>query len=237
MILMEGFIIRLEVRHKCMNIESVSKLKDKDARVLMKEIKNMSPEGYTHLFELEAANPKELLNLHRKHPLVKSVDVLAQNDRKITFLMTVKPDIGISHALAKSRCLVLGPVITKDDCDNLTVFAPNWASFREFMDGLPQDFEVTIKSKRSLDDRLKTSADSFQLLGFMELESLLEMLTPKQVEILNVAIAKGYYSNPRRITLNGLAEELDLSPATLHEHISKIESKVMPIISKVIGLF
>lgn len=234
---MEGFIIRLEVRHPCMNIESLEKARDKDARVLMKEIKNMSPEGYTHLFELESSKPKELLNIHKKHPLVKSVDVLAREEKRITCLMTVKPDVGISHALAKSRCIVLGPVITQEGCDNLTVFAPNWSAFRQFMDSLPDDFEVSVKAKRSLQDKLRTGADSFRLLGFMELESLSEMLTPKQAEILNVAIAKGYYSSPRKITLNELAEELGIAPATLHEHISKIESKAMPIISKVLKLF
>ncbi|VVB98194.1 Bacterioopsin transcriptional activator [uncultured archaeon] len=234
---MEGFLIQLEVRHPCMNIESLEKTRDKDAKVLMKEIKNMSPEGYTHLFELESANPRKLLEAHKKHPLVKRVDVLAKSGKKMTVLMTVKPDIGISHALAKSRCIILGPVATKEGCDNLTVFAPNWAFFRSFMDSLPDDFEVTVKSKRSLQDKLRTASDSFQLLGFMELETLSEMLTPRQVEILNVAIAKGYYSTPRRITLNELAEELDVSPATLHEHLSKMESKVMPAISKVLSLF
>ncbi|MDD5337547.1 MAG: helix-turn-helix domain-containing protein [Candidatus ainarchaeum sp.] len=234
---MEGFIIRLEVRHHCMNIESLEKVRDKDARILMKEIKNMSPDGYTHLFELESSKPDDLLDAHRKHPFTKSIDVLAKGGNRITFLMTVKPDIGISHALAKSRCLILGPVVTQEDCDNLTVFAPAWSAFREFMDSLPKDFEVTVKSKRSLQDKLRTGSDSFQLLGFMELETLSEMLTQKQVEILNVAIAKGYYSNPRRITLNELAEHLDIAPATLHEHLSKIESKVMPIISRVLKLF
>jgi len=234
---MEAFIIQIEVRHPCINIEALDKVKDKDARILMKGITHAEDKGISHIFEVESKKSKELIEAHKTHPLTKKVDVISKDDEKALFILTSKPDIGVAHALAKTNCIILGPVLTEDECDKLTIFAPSWNSFRNFIDSLPEDFEVTIKSKRSMDEKLSLEADAFKVLGFMELKSLSEMLTSKQVEILNIAIAKGYYSKPRKITLNELAEHLDISPATLHEHLNKIESRIMPVISKIMRLF
>lgn len=220
-----------------MNIQALEKAKDKDARILMKAIRGVGPDGITHVFELESGKANALLEAHRKHSVVTKIDVLSKKENKITFLLTSRPDVGVAHALAKTNCIILGPVLTEEECDKLTIFAPSWNSFRGFVDSLPEDFEVSVKSKRSMDQKLNVEADAFKVLGFMELKSLSEMLTPKQVEILNVAIAKGYYAKPKRITLNQLAEYLDIAPSTLHEHLNKIESRVMPIVSKIMRLF
>ncbi len=220
-----------------MNIEALDKVKDKDARILMKGIKHTGREGTSHIFEVESKKTKELLEAHRKHPLTKKLEVISKGEEKALFILTSKPDIGVAHALAKTNCIILGPVLTEEGCDKLTIFAPSWNSFRKFLDSLPEDFEVTMKSKRSMDEKLGVEADAFKVLGFMELKSLSEMFTSKQIEILNIAIAKGYYSKPRKITLNELAEHLDISPATLHEHLNKIESRIMPVISKIMHLF
>jgi len=233
----EGFVIKLSVKHHCMNIESLEKLKDKDAKTVMKTITRMTDKEITHVFTAESKKPKELLELHRKHPHVKKIDVLAKDKNKVTFLMTTKADIGVAHALAKSKCIVISPVVTEEDCDNLTIFAPTWNAYRKFVDSLPEDFEVTVKSKRSMDDKVGPEMDAFKVIGFLELKTLSEMLTPRQIEVLNVAIGKGYYSKPRKITLNELAEYLDMAPSTLSEHLNKIEAKVMPVISKILRSF
>lgn len=234
---MEGFIIQIEVRHPCMNIEALEKAKDKNARILMKAIKYMGPEGVTHVFELESSKANALLEAHRKHPFTNKLEVISKSDRKATFLLTSRPDIGVVHALAKTSCILLGSPLIEEGCDKLTIFAPSWNAFRGFLGSLPEDFEVTVKSKRSMDEKLSMEADAFKVLGFMELKSLSDMLTHKQIEILNIAIAKGYYAKPKRITLNELAEYLDIAPSTLHEHLNKIESRVMPIVSKIMRLF
>jgi len=60
-----------------------------------------------------------------------------------------------------------------------------------------------------------------------ERDRLVGLLTERQREILRAALAAGYYEEPREVTYADLAEELDLSPATVGEHLRRIEGKVL----------
>lgn len=60
-----------------------------------------------------------------------------------------------------------------------------------------------------------------------ERERLASMLTDRQREILRTAIDAGYYEEPRRVTYEDLADELDLSSATVGEHLRRIEGKIL----------
>lgn len=53
------------------------------------------------------------------------------------------------------------------------------------------------------------------------------MLTDRQHQILQIAVEKGYYETPRGATYQDIAKEVDLSHATVAEHIQKIESTVL----------
>lgn len=52
-------------------------------------------------------------------------------------------------------------------------------------------------------------------------------LTNRQRQILTVAVERGYYEVPRGATLEEIATELDLSRATIGEHLQKIEGKIL----------
>lgn len=53
-------------------------------------------------------------------------------------------------------------------------------------------------------------------------------LSEKQKECLETAYVMGYYSFPRRVTLEEIAKKIGLSYSTLQEHLRKAEEKVMP---------
>jgi predicted DNA binding protein len=57
-------------------------------------------------------------------------------------------------------------------------------------------------------------------------QTLYSQLTPRQQEILTVAVEAGYYSEPREITHEGLANRLDLAAVTVGEHLRKIEARI-----------
>jgi predicted DNA binding protein len=50
-------------------------------------------------------------------------------------------------------------------------------------------------------------------------------LTGRQREVLTAAVRAGYYDAPRRATQADVAERLDVSPATVGEHL-RIDSRV-----------
>jgi predicted DNA binding protein len=52
-------------------------------------------------------------------------------------------------------------------------------------------------------------------------------LTKRQEEILKAALRFGYYDLPRRITTAALAVKMNLSPATVAEHLRKVENKIL----------
>lgn len=226
------YLLELEVVHPCLNIESMNKVKDKDAQVIMKGIIRSDKNGVAHLFTLKSSKAKELLDAHKQHPLVKNIEVISRSNNRIDFVLTSKPDVGISHALAKSKCIPLEPVITADDVDRLVIFAPSWKAYQEFISSLPETFEVKIKRKRIIGEGVEASLSSFTAIGFLELKAAAELFTERQLEILNAAVMKGYYSNPRRITMEELADYLDVSTPTLHEHLTKIEARILPVITR-----
>jgi len=54
-----------------------------------------------------------------------------------------------------------------------------------------------------------------------------EELTARQENILQIALEKGYYEFPKKITLRQLAKVLDVSPATLTEILRRGQKKVL----------
>ncbi|PIN93207.1 hypothetical protein COU54_04025 [Candidatus Pacearchaeota archaeon CG10_big_fil_rev_8_21_14_0_10_31_24] len=53
-------------------------------------------------------------------------------------------------------------------------------------------------------------------------------LPEMQKKSFDLALKRGYYTWPRKISLVGLAKELNVSTATFHENLRKAESKLLP---------
>lgn len=53
-------------------------------------------------------------------------------------------------------------------------------------------------------------------------------LTGRQREVLQAAVDQGYYEIPRKATLKEIASAVDLSRATVSEHLQKIEARILP---------
>jgi len=58
-------------------------------------------------------------------------------------------------------------------------------------------------------------------------ERLFAELTERQQEILRVAIDAGYYEEPREVTYQDIAAEVDCTATTVGEHLRKIEARVL----------
>lgn len=56
---------------------------------------------------------------------------------------------------------------------------------------------------------------------------LAAVLTDRQLELFDLAVAEGYYEVPRETTHRELAAALDLAPATVSEHLQRVESKLV----------
>ncbi|WP_436926819.1 helix-turn-helix domain-containing protein [Halosimplex amylolyticum] len=84
-------------------------------------------------------------------------------------------------------------------------------AFTDAFDEIPEGVTIEVVETGSYEPGVR------QLFG---------RLTARQREVLATAVRAGYYDAPRRATHADLAERLDVSPATVGEHLRKIESRV-----------
>ena len=54
-----------------------------------------------------------------------------------------------------------------------------------------------------------------------------DFLTKKQMEVLELAVNRGYYDEGTDITLKELADEMDIARSTIGEHLKRAESEVL----------
>lgn len=88
--------------------------------------------------------------------------------------------------------------------------------FHEAMAEVPDDVGVKLERK----SEFEPSVDPF-----------LSKLTMKQREIMQTAVDLGYYQLPREATLEGIGDELNLSAATVGEHLQKVEKKLVTMVA------
>ncbi|USZ66703.1 helix-turn-helix domain-containing protein [Halorussus salilacus] len=55
------------------------------------------------------------------------------------------------------------------------------------------------------------------------------VLTDRQLELFELAVAAGYFEVPRETTQRELAAKLDVAPGTVGEHLQRIESKLVSL--------
>ena len=89
--------------------------------------------------------------------------------------------------------------------------------------GLPEGVSGFLKAARVL-----LPPDSVNVVDIAEIEdTILQILTPKQLEIATLAVQSGYYENPRRISTKELSELTQIPRSTLQEHLSKAEAAMI----------
>lgn len=115
---------------------------------------------------------------------------------------------------------VFQPVIVEGGYILIAVMSPNpagLAAFNEFTKHM----------------RLVVPADDFKLLHVGEFQPELRLkaraktLTPRQQEVLKMAIAMGYYSDPRAVTLEDLSEAFGVSKAAVHKRMQMAENALI----------
>tara|TARA_B110000495_G_C22899554_1_gene524897 strand:- start:316 stop:975 length:660 start_codon:yes stop_codon:yes gene_type:complete len=89
--------------------------------------------------------------------------------------------------------------------------------------GLPEGVSGFLKVARVM-----LPPDSINVVDMAEVEdSLLKILTPKQLEIATLAVRSGYYETPRRISKKELSELFEIPRSTLQEHLAKAEAALV----------
>ncbi len=104
-----------------------------------------------------------------------------------------------------------------------------------------EEWEIAAPSRSDLSLFIKYAEKlanvEYKILYFKEkkienimIYAMLPKLTSKQKKALMLAVEKGYYGYPRKITLEKLAKQVNLSTSTFQFHLAKAEAKLMPFL-------
>lgn len=121
----------------------------------------------------------------------------------------------VIHQLLRTRyeteLMIQMPIEVESDGSMLGTLVGPEEAFREF--------PVTDSEEYSLEI---TEAGEYH----PDLDDLYLSLTRRQREILDIAVERGYYDDPRQVTHADIASDVGTSASTVGEHLRKVESRV-----------
>lgn len=145
----------------------------------------------------------------RRSHLIKRTE----NDLLKTYL--TKPSI---PSVLSEQELKLKQLVADDSQCQVTVEVPQTVDAREAMARVTSHYEnVQLLAKREASPATDSSISS---------PKIIENLTDRQREVIDTAYRCGYFDSPRGASGKGVAELLDLSNATFHQHVRNAEKTV-----------
>lgn len=200
----------------------------KDSRVIMNHIRFDEDHFPTRNIFTVLANPEAYTKLlETMRQMYTNIQVLRQDPQALSLLVEPSPErmkflkgpfTTALRALGPDR--ILRPIIIKD----------GWMTV-----------SIITAAKVEIGDIIRTAGDSFKkanlnmkLIRWGEYKpedhpigDYEEKLTPKQVEIVKMGLALGFYDNPRRTNLEGLANVFGISKAAAHNRLKSAERKIL----------
>jgi predicted DNA binding protein len=91
------------------------------------------------------------------------------------------------------------------------------------------EWEVTAPRDRlsSLGEQLRRFGIEFEVMAVRQEMETEQLLTPKQLRLVQTAVEEGYYDTPRECTLTELADESDIAKSTCSETLHRAEETIV----------
>ncbi len=133
-------------------------------------------------------------------------------------------ELGLTDAAAVVTLVELGAkvesFVATGGEGRLVIRAPAGSDLRTFTLGVQSPFpDVSVVAKREIDNQVQ-STSSFR-------RQLEEKLTDRQRDVMETALASGYFEWPRGSTAEEVASSLGIAAPTFHEHLRAGERKLI----------
>jgi hypothetical protein len=161
--------------------------------------------GVTQLVEVKMRDGHELHELSQ----LDSFEVLEKHEEDEYGILA---SILCTHPLAK----------TAIELSNIHVYPPYGLELR--MSGLSDSIRRFVGLIRAV---MPPDSISVQTIKSGNNSGWFDFLTPKQREVLSLAVRRGYYEDGSKVTLKHLADEMGIARSTLGEHLKRVEVEVM----------
>ena len=226
-------ILELEQMHDCISCNASEKVHE--TRIKWLATLSMDAKTVTNLFEIETVNLVSISDKLKAMKEVKEVKVVQKGEQKTWITIRFGESIATAPKLVKSGCTWLQPAWSENGVDKVTMFAPTYGNFRKFLDLADESgYDIKVKSKRYITPKDKVNFDIFSSSGYVQLKSAIELLTPRQYELFDLACRYGYYEEPKKVNLQELGSKLGVTESTTAELLRKAEKKLMPIMSDIL---
>lgn len=155
--------------------------------------------------------------------------VLRAGGHADTFQATLK---SADHVEYVDRLDDTNLLVTKPSCGAYSAIYQNHGTLRRSntVSGRHREYNILVFRREDL----KAIIDDLEQFGTVTLGKLEEFtettespLTDRQRDVVSKALARGYYEWPRQINNEDLADELEISRTTLHEHLRRAEQKLV----------
>lgn len=133
---------------------------------------------------------------------------------------------GMVQRAVERGATVLWPVLHAGGWEHLHLVAADAPTMERVLADLRAEGELAVEH---------LSHSALEGLGDAGwLSSLSQVLSPRQMAALTLAIDEGYYARPRGATLEELARRSGVSRSTYQEHLTKAEEAVMGVFSRLL---
>jgi len=230
----EPVVVGLDIRHNCYCSDIPEKIADTRLRYIT--YAGSDKENSRNLMGIQSSDIERAIGEIRKHPVVSGVEILRKGKNSADAYVSSKKDEATVEALIRSKSAFFGQGIYEDGLEKISVLCPNFRAFRKFTSQLDSGFEYKVRFKKFIKPDESIKVDFFRSDAFPDLQHVCSLITERQLGVFDYACKKGYYENPRRITLAEIAREFEISESTASELIRKVERRLLPSLSLIIKM-
>lgn len=197
-----------------------------DARIIMNHVRfDEDHFPVRNIFTVLAENSSKLLPVIKE--MYDDVQVLREDSDALSVLVEAGeekmkffkgPFNAALKALGSDR--ILRPIVIKDGWLTIGIITAAPMDISEIVRTASENFQKAGMSMKMV--RWGDYKPEDHPIGDFE-----EKLTPKQVEIVKMGLALGFYDNPRRCTLDTLASVFGISKAAAHNRLKSAERKIL----------
>lgn len=118
-------------------------------------------------------------------------------------------------------CMIRPPVIYENAYEFLDVVCMDRQQVNQIFNIFSMVAEIEVLSKRAILE------NDLRSLWNVQMSEIFSELTEKQLRYFSDALSSGYFDIPKRVKIQQLAKSNGISTATMQEHLSKAESKIL----------
>jgi predicted DNA binding protein len=182
---------------------------------------------YLGLFSVETTELDRVVETIESHPSVESADIVEQyvdaTDRhSVTLLIreTRANEPTPAQILHQAGYLPFGQTLLREGTEYFDLLLESHDQLSEVVGELEQCGSVSLEAvSQELNWEVVPSVGEWQ--------QIFDVIPDRQLEVLDLAVERGYYKIPKGITLQELADEMDVTKTTASHQLRRAEGKIM----------